>query len=107
MIITSKLLVPKGFLAITIWPFIFVRHEGLKEIDSLINHERIHLKQQLELLILPFYIWYGIEYLVHYLKLKDSIQAYKRISFEREANDNENNLSYLSNRKLFSWFKYI
>jgi hypothetical protein len=107
MVIVSKYLVPKGYLAITIWPFIFVRNKGLKDVDSLISHEKIHLKQQLELLILLFYIWYGIEYLVHYIKYKDHLKAYRSISFEVEANTYENDLDYLNTRKLFSWFKYL
>ena len=107
MIITSKLVVPKGFLAITIWPFIFVRNDDLKEVDDLINHEKIHLKQQLELLIVPFYLWYVIEYLMHYIQCKDSIMAYKSISFEKEANWNEDDFNYLDKRKYFSWFKYL
>jgi hypothetical protein len=27
-----------------------------------VNHEKIHLRQQLELLVLPFYVWYIIEF---------------------------------------------
>jgi len=107
MIIVCKWLLPKGYLAITIWPFIFVRNKGLLEVDDLINHEKIHLKQQLELLLVIFYLWYGIEYLVHYIKYKDTIKAYRRISFEVEANIHEKNLEYLNSRKLFSWFKYL
>jgi len=107
MIVVCKWLVPKGYLAITIWPFIFVRNNNLKKVDDLINHEKIHLRQQLELLLILFYLWYGIEYLVHYMKGKDSIKAYKSISFEKEANWNENDLDYLDNRKWFSWFKYL
>ena len=33
--------------------------------------------------------------------------AYKNISFEREAYSNQSNLSYLSERKHYSWFKCI
>jgi len=107
MIVVCKWLVPKGYLAITIWPFIIVRSEGLAKTEDLINHEKIHLKQQIELLLIPFYLWYGIEYLMHYIKYKDSTRAYRHISFELEANIHEKNLSYLNSRKLFSWFKYL
>ena len=33
--------------------------------------------------------------------------AYKNISFEREAYQNQDDLDYLSNRKHYSWFSYI
>ena len=38
---------------------------------------------------------------------RDTKLAYKNISFEREAYQNQSNLDYLSNRKHYSWFSYI
>ena len=35
------------------------------------------------------------------------VKAYRSISFEQEAYDNQNNLNYLKNRKRFNWVKYI
>ena len=62
MIINNSKLVPKGFIGITIWPFIFLRydvkHHGIIRYSRLVNHEKIHLRQQIELLIIPFYILY-------------------------------------------------
>lgn len=85
-----------GINAIAFYPFIFIA-PGVKITDELINHEKIHLKQQLELLIIPFYIWYLIAlYRV----------GYNNICFEREAYANENNLNYRKSRKLFSFLKY-
>jgi len=52
MIIISKYLVPKGFIGLTLFPFIFLRTKNLKENPTLIHHEKIHLRQQLELLII-------------------------------------------------------
>lgn len=91
------LLNSEGIRGLAFFPFIFVRTK--EDIyDELINHEKIHLRQQLELLVIPFYIWYLIAlYRVGYMN----------ISFEREAYDNDNNLSYLKERKLFSFIKYI
>lgn len=48
------------------------------------NHEKIHIYQQLELLIIFFYLWYVVEYYYWYIKLKDKNLAYN-ICFEREA----------------------
>ena len=105
MIIINKFLVRKGYAAMAIFPFIFFRKKEYINAKRL-NHEKIHLKQQLELLIIPFYVWYGIDFLVKWIKLKDSKKAYYNISFEREAYQNENNLNYLKSRKLFSFLKY-
>ena len=71
------------------------------------NHERIHLKQQLELLILPFFIWYGLEFLVRLLQYKNRREAYLNISFEREAYHNEFNLEYLKKRPFWCFLKYL
>ncbi|MEE9408278.1 MAG: hypothetical protein V3V28_09405 [Polaribacter sp.] len=106
MIIISKFLVRKGYAGMAIFPLIILRNKKNKTNKRLINHERIHLKQQLELLIIPFFIWYGIEFLINWVKYKNSKTAYYNISFEREAYQNEYNLKYLKTRKLFSFLKY-
>ena len=89
------------------FPFILLRKKELRHNPILINHEKIHLRQQLELLIIPFYIWYLSEYYIKYLKYKDSHLAYRNISFEREAYENDQNLDYLKNRKLWSFISYL
>ena len=76
-------------------------------LNVIINHESIHIKQQKEMLVIPFYIWYCFEYLIRYLQYKNWYKAYQNISFEREAYKHERDLNYLQNRKLFSWFKYL
>ncbi len=106
-VIVSRYLIPKGFRGMTIFPFIIVSEKGLKQNPVFINHEKIHIRQQLELLILPFFIWYGIEYLIRLLILKDRKQAYRNICFEKEAYKNESNLNYLSKRKFFLFIKHL
>jgi hypothetical protein len=73
----------------------------------LLNHEKIHLRQQLELLVIPFYVWYLTEYVIGLMKYKDRKEAYHNISFEREAYANENNLSYLNGRRLWDFTRYF
>lgn len=92
---------------ITLFPFIFVRNLEDKKNKVLINHEKIHLRQQMEMLVIFFYIFYVIEYYYWVFRLKNPYQAYRRISFEREAYANENNLSYLQKRKFWNFWKYI
>jgi len=107
IIIVSKYLIPKGYTGITFFPFVVLRNRTDKENEVLLTHEKIHLRQQLELLILPFFIWYGIEFLIRLIILKNKGNAYKSISFEKEAYLQENNTAYLSERKLFAFFKFL
>ncbi|PQJ80835.1 hypothetical protein [Polaribacter porphyrae] len=107
MIFISKFMVPKGYTGITLYPFIFLKKKHYKKNKILINHEKIHLRQQLELLIFPFYVIYGLDYLVKLIVYKNHLIAYKNISFEREAYQNESNLNYLKNRKLWAFTKYL
>jgi hypothetical protein len=122
----------KGYLAMCVFPFIFVRKDAraLKTTD--INHEMIHGKQQLEIMVavavilvalalfgvlswwwlfaipFAFYVWYVLEWLVRIpLCGFDSHLAYRNISFEREAYSNQNNVAYLDKRKPYAFLKYI
>lgn len=72
----------------------------------IVNHERIHWRQQMEMLILPFYICYLTEFLIRRIR-KNRAMAYVSISFEREAFDHHHDLNYLKNRKPYSWLKYL
>ena len=80
------------FVAITHWPFIFYKKYSIR----IINHEKIHLKQQIELFIVGFYIVYFVEWI---------FKGYKNISFEQEAYKNESNLGYLKHRKIFNQWR--
>src|SRR5690554_4482723 len=81
--------------AITLFPFVFVKQAYSKWNKTLLNHEAIHIKQAIELLVIPFYLWYMVEFLWHLMRCRNMDKAYRRISFEREAYLNEHNLSYL------------
>lgn len=128
----NKLIPFDGYLAITIWPFCFIRSDAKKpfnEIDE--NHEEIHGRQQVEFLIASavimcavilvsgiswwwmflspvlYFVWYVLEYFIRCLIYEDSSEGYRNISFEQEAYMNEADLQYLSHRKPFSWIKYL
>lgn len=105
-LIISKFWVPKGFSGITIYPFVFAR-ENWRSDKIFINHEKIHLRQQIELLILPFFIWYTLEFFIRLIQFRNRQKAYRNISFEREAYANESNAAYLLNRKFFSFLNYL
>ena len=90
----------ENYLAINLFGFIFT----LRDLDPVeLNHELIHSAQQRELLYIPFFIWYGIEWFILYLKYKDWTKAYYHIRFEKEAYRHQHDLCYLKNRRLFGW----
>ncbi|MEP3836457.1 MAG: hypothetical protein ABJM36_02365 [Algibacter sp.] len=107
MIFISKYLVPKGYTGMTVYPFVFLKSADLKTNLVLINHEKIHLKQQVELLIIPFYVFYILEFLIRLLQYRNWQKAYRNISFEREAYCNQFNLEYISGRSIWSFLKYL
>ena len=71
------------------------------------NHERIHFRQQLEMIVIPFYCWYFTEFLFKSLRYLSVEQGYRNISFEREAYQNESDFNYLSKRKFWAWIRFI
>ena len=120
---------------ITLFPRIFLREKYRdilfykKQAGKIIRHESIHIEQQKEVIILAiiilailsfgfglvswyliplgyfsFYVWYFIEWV---LKLFTPGNAYRGISFEREAYGNEMYENYIKNRERFAWIKYL
>ena len=106
-LIVSKYLISKKYRGFTFFPFIIIRNGFDKTDKVLINHEKIHIRQQLELLILPFYIWYFTDFLIKTILYKDSNKAYRNIIFEREAYANEKDLDYLKSRSFWKFLNYL
>lgn len=95
-----RLVTSESIRGITLAPFgIYLREDVYKQQNIVtINHEKIHWQQQLELLIIPFYILYIIFWIFY---------GYRNMPFEREAFDNDENQNYLKSRKMYSWVKYF
>lgn len=75
---------------------------------KLINHEVIHFWQQIECFIIMWYVLYVLNYLWNRLfKKMSNYFSYINVCFEKEAYANEDNFSYVCNRKMFSWSKYL
>ncbi len=108
MIIIENDFIPfDGFAAINICGILFVR-QGTILSDRTKNHELIHTAQMKELAYVFFYIFYIAEWIVRLFMCKfNARKAYRNISFEREAYDNEIKLAYLRDRRAFSWISYI
>ena len=88
-----------------LFPFVLIKRPGPSA--RLLNHERIHLRQQLELGILPFYVWYLLEYIVRRFQYGNHYVAYLNISFEREAFAHDADLDYLKARPFWAFRRYL
>lgn len=121
-IVYNKWIPFPGFFAMNLFGVLFIREENrYKEISKITyNHENIHTSQMLDfvrgnekLLIiggLLFYMVYLVEWLIKLIITGFTlgrVKAYKSISFEQEAYNNQYDLLYLENRKSFSWTKHI
>ncbi len=93
-----------GRKGIALWPFAFIVPE-LKDDTDMVTHEKIHLAQQQELWIIPFYVLYVLFWVKGLVRREKN--AYLSIPFEKEAYANEKDKDYLENRKSFSWVDYI
>jgi len=107
MIVISNYFVPKGYLGLTIFPFILLKDRKLIANEVLVNHEKIHWKQQLELLVIPFFVFYLIEFLGRLAQYRNWKLAYRNISFEREAYTYEKDLDYIRTRSLWKFIHYL
>ncbi len=90
-----------------VFPFILVKKPSMKKDSVLIRHEIIHLRQAVELLVIPFYILYLVNYIINRFKYNNHHQAYMHIIFEREAYHQERNTTYLQTRRLYAWMRYF
>lgn len=97
---------PKGYAAITL-VFWLIAKSNVILTSRLLNHEEIHSRQQKEMMILFFFVWYILEFTIRLCQYRNWNDAYSNISFEREAYANEYNLEYLPTRKHFAWFNYL
>lgn len=125
-VIYNKFIPPKGFYAITVIKWIFVR-DKYKYLDrssiynKMINHESIHEQQILDFTpeafpswlrytigSICFYLLYVLEW---FLKLIPCLitkkNAYRSLCAEQEAYENERDFDYINKRKRLLWLKKI
>lgn len=96
--------------AITLWPFIIISPKRIKnsyEMDVILRHEQIHLRQQAELFVIGFYILYVYYYVKFYVKRRSHYSAYRLIPFEMESYLNQYEWMYLKNRQPHAWKRYL
>jgi len=128
----NELLTGHKYGAMTLFIFIFIQR-GLRSRQSwktTLNHERIHIVQQAEIIVVsilllfivnlfvdismwwaflsPFVpaVIYATDFGWHRIKMRFSHdKSYYRTRVEREAYAHESNLNYLRERIPFRWFK--
>ena len=91
--------------AMAVYPFMIFKNQKASVISRIIRHELIHFHQQLELLVLPFYVLYFLNYLFNLLIYQDHDKAYRNICFEVEAYANDDNPDYLLQRRMYAWIR--
>ncbi len=129
--IYNRLFPLKGFKALTIVPYIFVREEQRDTFgEAAERHETTHALQQIECLIIGallavamfffgcgwwsliplglFFELYLLEWAIKTLCCRfDTKRAYMSISTEQEAYATMYDVEYNANRKHYAWVKYI
>lgn len=127
----AKHLLFASYTTITLFAWVFTKWSEKEARQSTINHECVHARQWIELAVasglliwlgmllfgysawwlilsaLTFYIWYVLEFVVKwfYGSIMGNYNAYKNISFEREARLSEKDNNYLENSGYFGWLK--
>lgn len=95
----------KRFFALSFCGLMFARKEykyleGSDMYKRLLRHESIHFEQQKELGFLLFFVIYFLEWI--YRLIFHTKNAYRGISFEREAYEHQYEEDYIKNRKHFA-----
>ena len=106
-VIVAKYLIPKGYSGMAVFPFILLKEKSYVSNNTMLQHEKIHLKQQIELLLVPFFVWYVAEFMIRLVQYKNKHLAYRNISFEREAYANESKKDFLKKRRFWNFLKYM
>ena len=130
-IIYNNFIPLKGYTALTIWPLVFARKSEKPLKRHVENHERIHLRQQLEVLtasavviaalilvfgwswwwmlasLAVYYAGYGLDYAIRRILYRSHFETYRNIAAEQEAYLNQYDRAYLRQRRPFTWVKYL
>jgi len=97
------------------WPWlaialagVILAKKGRKLSEQTITHEQVHFRQQWELLIVGFFVLYALEFLFRFVACGFRwMEAYRNISFEREADDLQGESFNLVLRPPYNWIRYL
>lgn len=107
-VIHNNIIPFKGYKAINLFGIVFAR-KGIELTPLELNHEAIHTAQMKEMLYIFFYLWYVIEWIIRLIGHigNSNYNAYRMISFEQEAYNNDNYTAYLEHRQKYYWTRYL
>ncbi|MDC2179163.1 hypothetical protein [Bacteroides thetaiotaomicron] len=134
----AKHLLINNCTTITLLAWVFTKWSKMEARQSTINHECVHARQWIELTVASgillwigmlvfgysawwltlsaatFYVWYVLEWCIRKMiasvlaDCREDYDAYRLISFEREARLAEKDNNYLENCSYFSgWLRYV
>lgn len=113
-VIYNKIVPFKGFIAMNFLGIILFVRKNMYVSPRTMNHELIHSAQYKETLFLGFLIVYLAEWLIRCIIefckgnfRNGGHQAYRKISFEQEAYQNDFDVNYLESRRHFCWIRYL
>lgn len=115
LVISERLLNFYGFLGgvgnkakgSAFFPFIFLRSDEFFT-PWLVNHEKIHFRQQLETLFIGSLVLSILErFYARFILNKTKFDSYLWGSGEQEAYLNQNNIGYLKSRAVWTQFRYL
>lgn len=101
-IVYNRILPFGRYLGINLFGVLFLKGTPKDIYPELLNHERIHTAQMRELGYVPFYLLYVVEWLWWLTRPGD---AYRNISFEREAYAHESDGGYLRRRRRWAQWR--
>lgn len=105
LLIHTRHFPPHKYHAISIFPFVFYNGQPLT--NNEIQHETIHLWQQIALLIIPFYMLYLTFWLIGLARYRNFDMAYRSIPFERSAYMLESKSYPKAFTQAFHWIKMV
>ena len=108
-VVYNKYIPLKGFVALTLWPWIFVREDKSAKFTPMMKrHEATHAHQQVECLLVGFLLIYCLEWIIKDVLCGfDSDRSYRSISFEQEAYEHQEEIYYNDVRRHFAWLRYL
>lgn len=95
---------------LALWPCVFVAGVAVTKKGApttTLLHEQIHIAQQRECWVLPFYLGYVLEFFYRKWTTADEEDPYERVSFEAEAYAYEEQPDYLLHRPRFAWVRFL
>ena len=106
IIIFTEKRIFKHYTGVSFFIFIWVSRLE-KNSERLIRHEKIHFRQQLELLFIFHWLLYGLFYVISRIKGQGHYISYRYNPFELEAYEHDADVNYLRHRQPFAWTKSL